>query len=171
MMTIILESKVNPPEKGQVHHIVPRCWYKHYNMEVDNSISNTVLLTLDNHKKVHSLAYKCSKEPWLKQRLAYACHRFGEKTPDWHPTEETKKKLAESHKRENLSAETIQKFRENAIKNKPRLGTKTTEEARKNLSNAQKKYLKNEENRLKCGIKFKGKTWVKINGKRVWRDK
>lgn len=79
MIELIIESKVNPPEKGQVHHIVPRCWYKHYNMEVDNSISNTVLLTYENHKKVHTLAYKCAKEIWLKSKLACAAALMGDK--------------------------------------------------------------------------------------------
>ena len=200
MMNIILVSKVNPPEKGQIHHIIPRCWYKHYNLEVDNSISNTVLLTYENHKKVHKLAYKCAKEKWLKSKLACACHYFGDNEPKIHLDEETRKKISASnkgkskpkvsialkgrklseehrqklidaHKKENLSSETIQKFRANAIKNKPRKGTITSEEARKNMSNAKIERYKIEENRLKCGRKFKGKTWVKINGKRVWRDK
>jgi hypothetical protein len=202
MMDIILEAKNNPPEKGQVHHIVPRCWFKHYNMDVDNSISNTVLLSFEDHKKVHTLAYKCAKEKWFKSKMACAAHWMGDKeikyiiTEDmkkkiseskkgdknpqygkipWNKgkkfSEEIKKKMSESHKRENLSEDTIQKYRENAIKNKPRLGTKTSEEARKNMSNALNEYYKNEENRLKCGRKFKGKTWIKINGKRVWRNK
>lgn len=202
MMNIILKAKNNPPEKGQFHHIIPRCWFKHYNMDVDNSISNTVLLTWEDHKLVHNLAYKCAKENWFKSKLACASHLMGDKEikynhteeikrkisesnmgnknpnygkPAWNKgikhSEETKKKMSEKHKRENLSDYTIQKYRENAIKNKPRLGTKTSEEARKNMSNAKNEYYKNEENRLKCGIKFKGKTWVIINGKRVWRNK
>lgn len=81
MMDVIVAAKVNPPEKGQVHHIVPRCWFKHYNMKVDNSISNTVLLTWEDHKLVHNLAYKCAKEKWLKSKLAYSSHIFGDTDP------------------------------------------------------------------------------------------
>ena len=96
MMNIILKAKNNPPEKGQVHHIIPKCWFKHYNMVVDNSISNTVLLTYEDHKLVHNLAYKCAKEKWFRSKMAYAAHSFGMKMPDFVVSEETKKKLSEA---------------------------------------------------------------------------
>lgn len=79
MMNIILNAKNNPPEKGQLHHIVPRCWFKHYNMEVDNSISNTVLLSFEDHAKVHKLAYKCAKEKWFRKKMTLAAHLMGDK--------------------------------------------------------------------------------------------
>lgn len=98
MMKIILESKVNPPESGQVHHIIPRCWFGHFQLDVDNSISNTVLLSYENHKKVHTLAYKCAKESWLKNKLACAAHLMGDKEADYVCSEETKKKMSEARK-------------------------------------------------------------------------
>ena len=98
MMKIILESKVNPPESGQVHHIIPRCWFNHFHLVVDNSISNTVLLSYENHKKVHMLAYKCAKESWLKSKLACAAHLMGDKEAKYEFSEETKKKLSEARK-------------------------------------------------------------------------
>lgn len=98
MIELIIESKVNPPEKGNIHHIIPKCWFKHYNLEVDDSISNTVLLTYENHKKVHTLAYKCAKEIWLKTKLSFAAHLMGDKEAKYKFSEETKKKWSESRK-------------------------------------------------------------------------
>lgn len=165
MMDVIVAAKVNPPKKGQVHHIVPRCWYKHYNLEIDNSISNTVLLTWEDHKLVHNLAYKCAKEKWFKSKLAYACHMFGDMEPKYNlseetkrkisealkgkpsgmkgkrATEETKRKQSEAHKSENLSEETRAKLRKAAANNRRNLGNKHTEETKKQIGNSMKKYL------------------------------
>lgn len=98
MMDIILAAKVNPPEKGQVHHIIPRCWFKHYHKKVDNSISNIVLLTWEDHKLVHSIAYKCAKESWFRSCMAYASHRFGNHERDYTLSDETKRKIGEANK-------------------------------------------------------------------------
>lgn len=98
MMNIILKAKNNPPEKGELHHIIPRCWYIHYNFNIDNSISNTVLLTWEDHKLVHKLAYKCVKEHWLKTKLACAAHCMGDKEIKYHHSEETRKKMSEALK-------------------------------------------------------------------------
>lgn len=98
MMDIIIAAKVNPPKQGQVHHIVPRCWYIHYNLDVDNSISNTVLLTWEDHKLVHNLAYKCAKEMWFKRNMAYTAHMFGDTEPKYNLSEEHKRNISESHK-------------------------------------------------------------------------
>ncbi len=112
MMNIIIAAKVNPPEKGHVHHIIPRCYYKHYNLDVDDSISNTVLLTWEDHRKVHELAYKCAKEKWLKSKLAYASHWFGDTEPVIIVSDETKRKISESHKGMKYSEETKRKISE-----------------------------------------------------------
>ena len=110
MMDVIVAAKVNPPKQGQVHHIVPRCWYKHYNLEIDNSISNTVLLTWEDHKLVHNLAYKCAKDKWFKSKLACAAHFFGDTEPvidlsgsnnpmyGKHLSEEHRRKISEYRK-------------------------------------------------------------------------
>ena len=164
-MDVIVAAKVNPPKQGQVHHIVPRCWFKHYNLEIDNSISNTVLLTWEDHKLVHNLAYKCAKDKWFKSKLAYACHMFGDMEPKYnlseetkrkisealkgkpsgmkgkHASEETKRKQSEAHKSENLSEETRAKLRKAAANNRRNLGNKHTEETKKQIGNSMKKYL------------------------------
>lgn len=108
MMNIIIMSKLNPPKYGQIHHIIPRCWFKHYNLTIDNSTSNTVILTYKNHKKVHTLAYKCAKEQWMIQKLACAAHLMGDNEAKYTPGEETRKKISESLKGRNVWNKGIQ---------------------------------------------------------------
>lgn len=151
MMNIIIYSKLNKPEKGNIHHIIPKCYYKHYNMEIDNSISNTVLLTWENHKKVHNLAYKCAKHFWLKNKLAFACHRFGDTEPNITFTEETRKKISESLKGRVFTEEWKNKISETK-KGKPR-----SEETKKKLSEAHKGKSLSEETKKKLSDAHKGK--------------
>lgn len=165
MMNIIIYSKLNKPERGYVHHIIPRCYFRHYNIEIDNSISNTVLLTWENHKKVHNLAYKCAKHFWLKNKLACACYRFGDTEPKYIMTEETKRKMSESHKGHNISEETKKKI-SNTLK-----GHGASEDSRKKMSEKLKQYHQDQKVREKKSLLYKGKTWCIIDGKRVWRER
>lgn len=71
MMNIINTARLNPPNKGHRHHIIPRCWFKKNNLTVDGSKNNVILLTVEDHAKVHKLAYLCSNEQ-IKSALAYA---------------------------------------------------------------------------------------------------
>lgn len=98
MMNIILNAKLIMHNKGYVHHIIPRCYFRHYNMEVDNSIANTVTLTYDEHFAVHKLAYKCAKESWLKSKLACAAHLMGDKEATYIMEETVRKKISDSSK-------------------------------------------------------------------------
>lgn len=60
MMNIINLAKIqNVNGKFEKHHIVPRCWYKINNMTVDNSSTNLVNLTKEQHAKVHKLIPLC----------------------------------------------------------------------------------------------------------------
>ena len=186
MMNVILKAKNNPPEKGQVHHIIPRCWFKHYNLEVDNSISNTVLLTWEDHKLVHSLAYKCAKEKWFKSKMACAAHWMGDKEIKYNPTEETRRKMGEAQKGKmpwnagkHLSEETKRKIGE-AGKGKKRSeetrrkmsesrkGKKFTEETRRKISERLKGIIFSKEHKEKLSLKHKGMHWKLENGKRKW---
>lgn len=130
MMDVIIAAKVNPPEKGHIHHIIPRCWFKHYNMEVDNSISNTVLLSWEDHKNVHHLAYKCAKEGWFRSKMAYAAHMFGDKEVKIIVSEETRKKhsIASMGNKNSLghkhTDETKEKLREKMTNRKITWGDK-----------------------------------------------
>lgn len=72
MMNIINQSRLNVPEIGEVHHIIPKCWFIENKLEIDNSESNLVKLSLENHKKVHKLAALCAKEDWLRKKMLFA---------------------------------------------------------------------------------------------------
>lgn len=76
MMNIINAARFNPPTKGHKHHIVPRCWFKMNNLPIDNSKDNLVLLSYEDHIKVHKLAYLCANTSKFKGKMAYAYHRL-----------------------------------------------------------------------------------------------
>ena len=76
MMNIINAARLNPPESGHKHHIIPRCWFKMNNLPVDNSKDNLVLLSVEDHIKVHRLSILCAATPQLKGRMALAVHRL-----------------------------------------------------------------------------------------------
>lgn len=52
--------------KTNVHHIIPRCYYKHNNLEVDNSKENLVNLLYKDHILAHYYLCKCAKESRFK---------------------------------------------------------------------------------------------------------
>lgn len=76
MMNIINAARLNPPESGHKHHIVPKCWFKLHNLPIDNSNDNLVLLSVEDHIKVHRLSVLCAATPRLKGRMALAVHRL-----------------------------------------------------------------------------------------------
>lgn len=76
MMNVINAARLNPPKEGHRHHIIPKCWYKINNLSIDNSKDNLVLLSYEDHIKVHKLAYLCVKDDIMKGKLAYAYHRL-----------------------------------------------------------------------------------------------
>ena len=112
MMNIINAAKLNPPKEGHKHHIIPRCWFKMNNLSVDNSKDNLVLLSYEDHVKVHKLAYLCALEDKFKGKMAYAYHRLtqGDIVSNGafagvynsfygkHHTEATRNNMSESHK-------------------------------------------------------------------------
>lgn len=76
MMNIINAAKLNPPKEGHKHHIIPRCWFKMNKLPVDNSKDNLVLLTYEDHVKVHKLAYLCALTNKFKVKMACAYHKL-----------------------------------------------------------------------------------------------
>ena len=48
------------------HHIIPRCYYKHNHMLVDNNSRNKVNLLIKDHLLAHYYLYKCALEDWFK---------------------------------------------------------------------------------------------------------
>lgn len=66
MMNIINHARLcNVEGKFEKHHIIPRCFYKNKGLEVDNSSSNLVNLTIEEHKKK---IYEANKLYWGKRR-------------------------------------------------------------------------------------------------------
>lgn len=91
MMNIINAARLNHPAKGHKHHIIPRCWFKMNNLPVDNSKDNLVLLTYEDHVKVHKLAMLCSVDSVMRSKQAFAVKRLLKGNfSGMHHTEETK---------------------------------------------------------------------------------
>ena len=69
---INIVQKNDKCEYLESHHIIPVCYYKLNNIEVDNSCSNRVNLSVFNHLLAHYYLYYCVKNDELKNRLALA---------------------------------------------------------------------------------------------------
>ena len=76
MMNIINAARLNPPDKGHKHHIIPKCWFKLHNLDIDNSNNNLVLLTYEDHCKVHKLMTLCAVDEDLRKRFKFAYQRI-----------------------------------------------------------------------------------------------
>ena len=122
MMNVINAARLNPPESGHKHHIIPKCWFKMKGVPVDNSDNNMVLLTYEDHCKVHKLALLCGKDKVIRSKLGWALKRltFGHFL-GCHHTEESKAKNRLAH-----------------LGKATRTGCKLTLEQRKHLSESHK---------------------------------
>lgn len=122
MMNVINAARLNPPKEGHKHHIIPKCWYKMNNLSIDNSKDNLILLTYEDHIKVHKLALLCAKDKVLRSKLGWALKRltFGHFL-GCHHTEESKEKNRLAH-----------------LGKATRTGSKLTLEQRKHLSEVHK---------------------------------
>lgn len=130
MMNIINAARLNPPECGHKHHIIPRCWYKMNNLPIDNSKDNLVLLTPEDHKKVHKLAAYCIIGSDMRSKMGFACVLLRGSFAGMHHTEESKKKISEASKRRvghMLSVEHKYKIGLKSKGRQARLGMPTSE--------------------------------------------
>lgn len=98
MMNIINVARLNPPESGHKHHIIPKCWFKMMNQPIDNSDDNLVLLTKEQHMQVHKLAAMCIIGSDMRSAMGFAVHMLHGSFSGMHHSEETRRKLSESHK-------------------------------------------------------------------------
>ena len=139
MMNIINMARLNPPESGDKHHIIPRCWFSMNNLPIDNSDANLVLLTKEQHGKIHKLMSLCAKDEQLKRNMIIAAQLMGlpATSMKYTPTEETRRKISESMKGNHHSEDTCKKISE------ARKGKFLSEDTRKKISEAQKGNLKN----------------------------
>ena len=160
MMNIINNARLNPPESGHMHHIVPKCWFRMNNLNIDNSKENLVLLSYEDHVKVHKLALLCGKDKVMRSKLGWALKRltFGTFLGCYH-TEESKQKNRLAHLGKHHSVESLRKLREANIGDKNRFyGKHHSEEIIRKISES-------------CKGKKKGMTWKLVDGHRVWYNK
>lgn len=78
MMSIISVAKkrVLTQEESigtQVHHIIPRSYFKKKQLPIDNNDYNLVTLSKQEHALVHFYAWKCAK-PIIKRSMSYTVH-------------------------------------------------------------------------------------------------
>lgn len=148
MMNIINTAKLNKPSRGHRHHIIPRSWFRFKGYEINNRKDNIVVLTAEDHLKVHQIAALCAIEPYIRGAMlaAVGLLQDGDRPLGIHPSEETKCKIRKSvHKwyednrdfhinltkegMKNVPYETLAywkgKHHSNETKNKLRLRTKS----------------------------------------------
>ena len=130
------------------------------NLPIDNSEANLVLLSYEDHVKVHKLTILCAGSPELKSKMGFAVKRLLKgQSKGIHHTEETRRKMSESQKGKTKTEEHRRKLSD-ALKgeNNPNFGKHFSEEHSRKMSESLKG-------------KLKGKSWRLIDGKRVWFSK
>lgn len=153
MMNIINAARLNPPERGHKHHIVPKCWFKLHNLPIDNSKDNLVLLTVEDHQKVHRLCVLCVKDEDMKSKMIFAVHRLHGSMSGLHHTTDTKLKMSNTRKGK------IPKNLDDL--HKSQIGRKRSELTKQRISKGRKGIHTG-------GERFKGMKWKVVNNKRVW---
>lgn len=186
MMNIINAARLNTPKDGHKHHIIPRCWFKMNNLPIDNSKDNLVLLSVEDHIKVHKLAYHCASDSKFKRKMAFAYHMLthGELVEPGslrggnssllgtHLTLETRAKISASKKGSHHSTDTKAKMSV-AKKGKPSpmKGRHQTKDAKEKISNklkGRKKPERTEEQRKNYSLAAKERFKNKENKAWGW---
>lgn len=93
----------------QKHHILPRAWYKLHNKKLDNSTTNTVLLTVSDHAKAHLFLFQAASNPEVRAQNAAAvrcmCDLFSEELIDEYAEELNRVNLELAQKKSKALAE------------------------------------------------------------------
>lgn len=163
MMNIINIARLNPPNKGHKHHIIPRCWFIMNNLPIDNSDANLVLLTKEQHGKIHKLMSLCAKDEQLKRNMVIAAHLMGLPTISlkYTHTKEARQKISEAMKGHTFSEDTRRKMSERAI------GRQFSDEHRKKLSESLKGRHLSDEHRKKLSESRKGCIFSEEHKKKI----
>lgn len=98
MMNIINRARLYPLESGHNQHIIPKCWFKKNNLPIDNDKDNLVMLTEEQHMKVHKLAAMCIIGSDMRSAMGFAVHRLHGSHRGMQHSEETRKKMSKAHK-------------------------------------------------------------------------
>ena len=77
-INLINDNLLRLPEKykTQKHHILPRHYFNHYNLEIDDSEDNKVNLIISDHIKAHYYLYNCCKNDDEKLSNLYCLRRM-----------------------------------------------------------------------------------------------
>lgn len=78
MLELVERNKYLPVDKKsakgrQIHHILPRLYFRKNKLEVDNSDSNLISLSLGEHFLIHYYLWRCAKDEY-KGKCACAVH-------------------------------------------------------------------------------------------------
>lgn len=159
----------------ELHHKFLRCFSRLEGTEIDNDKENLVSLSCGEHFLAHYYLWKCTNIGYrrytsrpvvcmYKKSLKYITDEIAEliasewKQLDLSHSEETRKKLSESHKGKNLSEETKRKLSESHKgKSTWNKGKHFSEETRKKISGSLKGKHLSEETKQKLSEARKGK--------------
>ena len=163
MMNIINSSRLNQPESGDKHHIIPRCWYTMNNLPIDNSDENLVLLTKEQHGKVHKLMSLCAKDEQLKRNMVIAAHLMGLPTTSlkYTHTKEARQKISDAGKGRILTDDIRKKISES------NLGRQFSDEHRKKLSESLKGRHLSAEQKAKISASMKKYTFTDEHKRKI----
>lgn len=163
MMNIINLAKLNPPKEGHKHHIIPRCWFNKNNLLVDDSKDNLVLLTPEDHLKVHKLTTLCIIGSDMRSAMGFATHVLHGSFSGMHHTKDTRRKISKAMKGINKGKTTWIKGKNHSTETKRKMAEshkgKTGYNKGKNLSKVTKERMSEAK---------KGRHWRIVNGKREW---
>lgn len=69
-LKLVIENYTNT-KYDEIHHIIPKTFFKHFKLPIDNSDENLVKLSFSNHCRAHYLMSKCSLD-FLRRNNNYA---------------------------------------------------------------------------------------------------
>ena len=166
MLKIIKDNKKKNFEGyiTEIHHIIPKCWFKNNGLPVDNSEDNLVTLKLEDHWEIHKLMSKCSIGNFKKQMIG-AMYIIGKRLNKNISTEEHneyKLYISETLRGRKHSKEWTNKVVES------RRWYKHSEETKKKIGAKSKNRIPNKETRKKMSISHVSKR--NSNLKTAWGD-